>query len=471
MMLSACSTLKQAGLPAPLAVSLAQSGIPDSAAALEIRAADGGVLAAHNQHHPFKPASIMKLVTTAAALELLGPNYRWMTRVYARGKLSDEVLHGDLIIEGGGDPRFAHEDLSRMLRRLRQLGVREINGDLVLDRRLFQKSSEDSAAFDALPLRAYNALPDALLLDAKALSVRFKPDLQTQRVQITAEPALNEFSIESPDLGTQPCSNWREQLKPELTRNALKFAGTYSVDCGERVMAMHLYTLNHLEYFDAVFRRLWAELGGTLTGSTRDMGEIGNIDEASLAATATELPTELLRWESLTLAEIIRDINKHSNNVMARELLLGLSAQRGGLPATTVASSERVLGWLATTGIATASIVIENGSGLSRNERLSADALAALLQHSWHSPLMPEFIASLPLAGIDGTMSRRLPDSLVRARAHIKTGSLADVASMAGYVTAKSGRRIIVVCMVNHPNAGAARAGFDQLLEWIYERY
>ena len=160
--LTACSTLhKGAGLPAPITRSLAQLSIPHSAVALDIRTLEGQSLVSHNHQVAFQPASVLKLVTTAAALDILGPNYRWMTRVHTSGAIVGDVLEGHLIIEGGGDPRLAHEDLARLLRRLRALGIREIHGDLLLDRSLFQQTDENAASFDGLPHRAYNALPDA----------------------------------------------------------------------------------------------------------------------------------------------------------------------------------------------------------------------------------------------------------------------------------------------------------------------
>ena len=463
LVLSGCGALGtlhkgDAELPAPLAASLRDAGIPASSVALLVHGVDGGRAVSHNVHQAFNPASVMKLVTTAAALDLLGPGHRWITRVHVTGMLSGDVLEGDLFIEGGGDPRFAHEDLSRLLRRLRARGVREIRGDLVLDRSLFNVPPADPAAFDGAPARAYNAAPDALLLDARALNVRLVPDLNTRQVHISAEPPMQNFSILSPALTDEACVNVREQLKPVLDGYSLRFEGSFPAACGERLLALHVYTLDATQYVDAVFRKLWVELGGSLTGQVRE----GGVNAAA---------QEWLRWESLTLAEIIRDINKYSNNVMARQLLISLASQRGGTPATAAMGSERVLNWLSASRIDTSSIVIENGSGLSRTERISADALSQVLIHEWKSPLMPEFIASLPLAGVDGTMSRRVAASGVKGQAHIKTGSLADVASMAGYLTTKSGRRMIVVCMINHPQAAAARAGFDQLLQWIYETY
>ena len=459
MLLSACTTLPHGtGLPAPFGKSISLSGIPPAAVALDIRSLDGQVLASHNRQLAFNPASVMKLVTTAAALDLLGPDYRWMTRVYAQGALVGDVLNGDLIIQGGGDPRLAHEDLARLLRRLRGLGVREIHGDLVLDRSLFQTMLDDAAAFDGLPYRAYNALPDALLLDAKAISLRFFPDAQTQSVRMAMEPPMVDFLIEPPKLDTQPCINWREKLGPVVDQSAIHFSGSYSVDCGERMLVLHAHELSHARYFDAVFRQLWREQGGSISGVMREEKK-------------SDSARELLTWESPTLAQIIRDINKHSNNVMARQLLLSLAKSAAGSPVTAEAGAAQAKVWLDSIGVNSQNVVIENGAGLSRQERLSAEALSTLLNHAWRSPYMPEFIASLPIVGVDGTMVRTLKNSAVKTRAHIKTGSLNDVASIAGYVKAKSGRWISVVCMINHAEANSARSSFNELLEWIYENY
>ena len=457
-LLSACTLLPHgSGLPAPFARSLAQVGIPITSVALDIRTVEGKVLASHNQQLSFNPASVMKLVTTAAALDLLGPDYRWITRVYAQGSIVGDVLNGDLIIQGSGDPRLAHEDLARLLRRLRSLGVREIHGDLVLDRSLFQTTLDDAAAFDGLPYRAYNALPDALLLDAKAISLRFFPDAQTQSVRVAMEPPMSDFVLESPKLDThkldtEPCTNWREKLGTVVDLSSIHFTGSYSVDCGERVLVLHAHTLSHARYFDAVFRQLWHELGGSITGVMREEKKL-------------ESARELLQWESPTLAQIIRDINKHSNNVMARQLLMSLAMSPTSTAATPEAGAAQAKTWLDTLGVNSKTVVIENGAGLSRKERLSADTLSRVLHHTWHSPYMPEFIASLPIVGVDGTMIRTLKNSAVKTRAHIKTGSLNDVASIAGYVKAKSGR------WISHAEANLARTSFNDLLEWIYEHY
>lgn len=463
LLLSGCAGLRpgQPGpaLPPDVAAALQQAGIPEAAVAIDVRPADGGApLLAWNAGSAFQPASVMKLFTVQAALEQLGPGYRWITRVHATGVHEGDVLNGDLVIEGSGDPRFAHEDLWQLLSRLRSLGLREIRGDLILDRSLFEPPATDAAAFDGRPDRAYNALPDALLLDAKALHVRLLPDAAGRPARIAIRPPLAGFVVEPPPVADVPCDNPREQMQPQWTMSGLRFAGAYPLACGERELSFHLYTLDAAAYFDAVFRWLWTQLGGVLAGGT-------------VAGRAPAGSREIAQWVSAPLSEQIRAINKHSNNAMARNLLLSLEARRGEAPAAAGAAALKVGAWLAGTGIDARTLVVENGSGLSRRERASAAALAALLQRAWRQPTMPEFVASLPVSGVDGTMARRFAGSPLQGRAHIKTGSLADVASIAGYVTAASGRRMVVVALVNHPNANAARAAFDRLLDWTYASY
>ncbi len=446
-------------VPPAVLSELRRYGIPLEAVALDVRSVDGGKpLLAVNHARAFKPASVMKLLTTQAALELLGPDYRWITRVYAQGVIEADVLRGDLVIEGSGDPRFAHEDLWRLLTRLRALGLREIRGQLVLDRRLFRVEPQDPAAFDGRPERAYNAGPDALLLDAKAITLLLQPRSIGQTAQVASEPVLTGFSVEPPMTIDGPCNGVRDQLQPKFSPQGLRFGGGLPLSCGERELSFHLYSLDHRQYFGAVFRALWSQLGGTLSG---------NVIDGELRSDARELT----QWVSAPLASQLRDINKFSNNVMARNLLLSLAARRGDAPASSSAAVIRVVEWMKTTGLDSSTLVLQNGSGLAREEKLSAAALAAVLQRAWQQPTMPEFVASLPVAGVDGTMAKRFDGSPLKGRAHIKTGSLDDVASIAGYVTARSGKRLAVVAMINHPKANEARAAFDQLLLWVYEHH
>ncbi len=446
---------------APVTAAFAQAGVPLDALAIDVRAADGGgALFALNNERPLQPASVMKLLPTQAALELLGPAHRWVTRIHANGPIVDGVLDGDLVIEGGGDPQFAHHHLWRLLTRVRALGLREVRGRLLVDRSLFAPVAYDAAAFDGQPERAYNAAPDALLLNAHALALRITPVAAGAPAIVSSEPSLDGFALEPAVVSDEPCTAPYRQLLPAPDGERLRFLGRYPLACGARTLAIHLHTLDPVRYAGAVFRALWSQLGGRIDGG---VGE-------GIALSGSR---ELAAWESEPLSEQVREINKHSSNPMARNLLLGIVAQRGGLPASADAAVARVLGWMTAAGIDPSTVVLQNGSGLSREERMPAATLAALLQRAWRQPTMPAFVASLPVAGIDGTMARRFTDSPLRGSAHIKTGSLAEVASIAGYVTARSGRRIAVVCIVNHPNANAnaARAAFDRLLTRVWETY
>lgn len=452
---------QSASLPGPVARALAQAGIPESAAAFYVH--EIGVerpLITAGAERSMNPASAIKLVTTYAALELLGPAFQWVTEAYAAGALSDGVLTGDLVLKGRGDPKLTLENFWLLLRSLRGRGLREIRGDLVLDRTYFATNDHDPARFDEQPTRPYNTGPDALLVNFKAVRLTFVPDSETRLVRILAEPALPQVQIVNRlALVNGPCGDWVSRLKVDAQGGSaatrLTFSGRYAASCGERERSYSV--LPHAHYVLGLFRELWRELGGSFTGTVRD-GAVG-ADARLIAAV-----------ESPALAQVVRDMNKFSNNVMARQLFLTLGAEGAGEPATPEKADRVIREWLAGKGLSVPELILENGSGLSRNERISARNLGLLLLSSFRSPMMPELIASLPLAAVDGTMKKRLSDADVAGQAHIKTGSLTGVRSIAGYMLDAQGRRLVVVSMVNHPNAGNAQAAQDALLTWIYNR-
>lgn len=448
----------QSAMPRPVAEALQRAQIPRDATAVYVQPVGGGApLLAWNENLAFNPASTMKLVTTYAALDLLGPAFRWKTGAWTNAAREGDVLRGDLVIKGGGDPRLVYEHLWMFLRRLRERGIREIQGDLVLDRSAFEETAFDPAQFDGEPQKPYNVGPDALLLNYKSLSLRLVPDTAGGKVNVIADPPLAAYPVVPPRLAEGECADWRSGLQTDVGLLGVYFSGVYPASCGERVLNLHPWPLSHPEYFHLAFRRLWTDLGGSLRGGAR-LGTVPHdarlIDE----------------WESVSLAEVVRDINKFSNNVMARQLLLTLGNVGAGLPASTANGVAAVRNWLTARGIAAPELMIENGSGLSRAERISALSLGRMLDSAFQSPVMPEFIASMPVAGLDGTMRRRLNGHSVAGRAHVKTGLLADARNIAGYVLAASGRRYLVVCLVNHPNAPRASEAQDALLQWIYEK-
>ncbi|HSE02435.1 MAG TPA: D-alanyl-D-alanine carboxypeptidase/D-alanyl-D-alanine-endopeptidase [Burkholderiales bacterium] len=448
-------------LPVSVARALAQADIPEHATSFYVHeiGAERPLLAA-GAARPMNPASSIKLVTTYAALELLGPAFQWVTEAYAAGTLSDGVLEGDLVLKGRGDPKLTLENFWLLLRGLRSRGLREIRGNLLLDRTYFAATDHDPARFDEQPTRPYNTGPDALLVNFKAVRLSFVPDSEARLVRILAEPALPQVQIVNRlALVNGPCGDWVNRMKVDAQGGSaatrLAFSGRYAASCGERERSYSV--LPHAHYVLGLFRELWRELGGTFSGTVRD-GTVGA--DARLIASV----------ESPALAQVVRDMNKFSNNVMARQLYLTLGAEAAGEPATREKTDRVIREWLASKKLNFPEMVLENGSGLSRVERISARHLGELLLSSFQSPVMPEFIASLPLAAMDGTMKKRLTDADVAGQAHIKTGSLTGVRSIAGYMLDARGRRWVVVSIVNHPNAGNAQAAQDALLTWIYHR-
>ncbi len=447
-------------LPPPVKQALQQADLPASALSVWVQdTRSRRPLLSVNAERPVNPASTMKLVTTYAALELLGPAYAWKTEAYGAGPLKGEELDGDLILKGYGDPKLTLENFWLLLRELRQQGVREIRGDLVLDQGYFAPLPHDPGAFDKEPLRAYNTGPQALLVNFNAIRLRLLPQTDGT-VRVVADPApagLRVVNNVAADPGA--CGDWRERITTDVAQNGSEFSltvgGSFALSCGDR--HTHLSLLRNGRYAYELFRQLWAELGGSFGGALK-MGE-----------TPTGARLLALR-ESPPLADVIRDINKFSNNVMARQLFLTLGAQQAGPPATPDKGAAAVAGWLAAKGLEFPELVLENGSGLSRSERISTRHLGELLLAAGNSPVAAEFESSLPIVAVDGTMKKRLNDHAVAGHAHIKTGSLEGVRSLAGYVFDNQGRRMAVVAIVNHPHAGTARPALDALLQWVYLR-
>jgi D-alanyl-D-alanine carboxypeptidase/D-alanyl-D-alanine-endopeptidase (penicillin-binding protein 4) len=444
-------------LPPPVAAALQRAAIPSDAAGIYVQQVDAAApLLTANDAVPMNPASTMKLLTTDAALDLLGPAYTWKTQAYATGTQDGDVLNGDLVIKGSGDPKLVTENLWLFLRRIRAAGIREIRGNLVLDRSAFADTPYDPALFDGDPIKPYNVGPDALLLNYKVFALHFTPRPELNRVDVSMEPPAAGWHIVPPALSGGACLDWQAKLQPALDSSGIAFAGSFSAVCGDKTWYVHPYLTSAPDYFGMVFRQLWSEVGGTFNGRV-------------LIGTAPPDARQVAEWQSPALPEVIRDINKYSNNVMARQLLLTIAKETGGMPATTAQGASVIRTWLASEGIDTAPLVIENGAGLSRVERVSAGLLGRMLLAAYRSPTMPELMSSLPLVANDGTMRKRLAMEGIAGRAHIKTGSLADVRAIAGYVLAASGKRYVVVGIVNHPNAGGASPALDALLEWVYQ--
>ena len=449
----------QDGLPAAVTQALRTAGVPASSVSVVVQPADSDrPLLAHQPNVAMNPASTMKLVTTYAALDLLGPAFRWKTSAFLEGVLRDGVLDGNLSLKGSGDPKLNLESFWVLLRALRGKGLREIRGDVLLDRSYFASAPGDPGGFDGDAFRPYNVLPDALLVNFKSLRFTFAPENGAVRIAVDPRPPVLE-TVNVLKLVEGACPEgraFRDSLGAtfDSAKQRAMFTGRYPASCGEKDLNVAMLEPN--EYVAGVMRQLWAEIGGTWSGG---------VQEARVRAGLNPFHVH----ESASLAEIVRDVNKFSNNVMARQLFLTLGAERSGPPAGGAKASAAIKARLAQLGVAAPELVMENGSGLSRIERIGAATLAAVLQLAWRSSVMPEFVASLPIASVDGTMRRRLKGEGVSGNAHIKTGLLSDVRSSAGYVLDRQGRRQVVVMIVNHANAVATQPAHDALLAWVYE--
>jgi len=458
-------------LPPEVQAALARAKVPLEAVSVLLVDAQGQATPrlSHRSSAPMNPASVMKLVTTYAALDLLGPTYTWRTPVFVEGAVREGTLYGNLYIQGQGDPKLVLERLWLLMRRVQGLGIHTIAGDIVLDRNAFDVPPTDPASFDGEPLKPYNAAPDALLINYKAVALTFTPDTTAQVARVQLDPPLAGVQAPTtvPLLATGDCGDYRGALKADFSDpNRIRLGGSYPASCGEKVWPVAY--VDPGSYAVRAVQGMWRSLGGQLGGAVR-MGTVPAPIAAGKPAFEVSSPT---------LTETIRDINKFSNNVMAQQLFLTLgrvlpaapidtASEIGAAPTTGgsfVASRAVVLRWWKERISPSDLPVLDNGSGLSRTERISANALGLLLQTAYRSPLMPELMSSLPITGVDGTLRR--VKSRATGSAHLKTGSLNNVVAIGGYVHGASGKRYVLVALINHPNANAARPATEALVEW-----
>ena len=448
-------------LPQSVMIGLQRAHVPLSSISVVVeKVGDRTPIVALNAGKPMMPASTMKLVTTYAGLSILGPDYRWRTSAYSDGTLdANGVLHGNLYIQGTGDPKLVPEELIDLVEKIHKAGIRGIDGALVLDKRYFDPSTRDLPAFDDDANAPYNVGPDPLLYAFKSLSFTLTPS-PDGTVAIDVLPALAQLQIDNQMRAVNgPCRGEAASVSPTVTPTpngtvVASFSGDYSVRCGPRTI--NVAVLDHSAFFAGGFLALWQQTGGTFSGTTREGAvPVG----AKLVAT----------HQGPILSDVVRDINKFSNNTMARNLFLSIGAAEEKPPATPAKSARAIEAFLRRDSIDMEYLTLDNGSGLSRDEHITALSLADLLQRANASPVAQVFVQSLPIAGVDGTMRNRLTNQGAGGNAQIKTGTLRDVRAIAGYVASADGNSYVVVSFINDPHSEAARAAHDALLEWVYQ--
>ena len=463
----AAPALRDDVLPAPVAAALAQAGLPDDALAaialpLTTRWARPWQFRATQA---MAPGSTMKLVTSIVALDRLGPNHRGRTELLAAGTIEGELLAGDLVLKGGADPDLDLPALWQMLWQLRQRGVREIAGDVLLDRTLFRPTRIDLGLppFDEAPEWPYNVIPDALMLSGNLMGLALTSS--SSGVQAHLSPPLEgiELDASAMTLTEAPCADWADGWLPALidaapeARFRIGLRGGFPRRCDA---SAELQLLDRDVIAERQVRAVWLSLGGAWRKTP------GGVREAPTPIDATPIASHASRpW-----GEVLRQMNKQSDNAHTRLLFLqlGLAAMALDPNTATLALAQRdVERWFDEQRIPREGLVTDNGSGLSRSERIAPRTLALMLKAAHAGKHAPELLMSLPVAGVDGTMRRRLKGTPAEGWARLKTGTLKNVTALAGYVRDTRGDTWVVVAMVNHEQAAKGRPVLDALIEWV----
>lgn len=453
-------------LPARVARLLPELGLTPGQLGIYVRRVDESApRLLFNADWPRPPASVEKVITSIVALDLLGPNHRWTTSLYRTGDIVDGVVQGDLIVKGYGDPYLTNDAYAGLIRNLRSRGIHTIAGDLVLDGSQLAPPAAGRDDFDGAGIKPYNALPAALSVNRQVTEVVIYHDRPSGRVGAYTDPPLSGVDlINRVTLVPGPCQGRNHRLaiaqqEPPGERPQIIVSGTFAGDCpDERIQRLILSPEQHAA---SAFHALWGQLGGRIDGRIR-LGELP----------AGAVP--LVQTQSRPLGELVRDINKLSNNLTARMVFLGLGLARDGPPASEESARAALTDWLSGHGFDFPELFVENGSGLSRQSRVGAGSLGVLLAWAWQQPWMPELLASLPIVGVDGTMARRLRAEPIAGHAHIKTGTVRDASCIAGFVLDQYGDRWVVVVLVNAlPGrtlpAWTGHAVHHEVLRWVYE--
>ncbi|MBI2969980.1 MAG: D-alanyl-D-alanine carboxypeptidase/D-alanyl-D-alanine-endopeptidase [Gammaproteobacteria bacterium] len=452
-----------AGLPETVQRVMSSHRLPESSLGIVVQEAGADMpLLSVNAGVPRNPASTIKIITTLAALEELGPAYVWPTEVYVLGSVRGGTLDGDLGFKGFGDPYLVVEEFWKLLQAVRRQGITRINGDLVIDNSYFTVPDEDPGAFDNRPSHTYNALPDAFLVNFRSVNFHFYPSTNGRSVEIRLDPELPNLAVEN-RLKTSAgrCGGFQRGISIDIPQPArgdrVIFHGNFPASCGYYVLGRSVLTPQ--TYAFGMFKFLWEQSGGSISGGVRSVAGFSH-------------SRHILNWRSRPLGEVIRLVNKFSNNVMTRNLLLTLGAERHGEPGTVEKGIQAIEEYLHQHGIRADSMRMINGAGLSRDERVSPRLLADVLLYAHSIPYMPEFVSSLSIVGVDGSARNRFSARREAGRAHIKTGTIDHVSAVAGYVHAESGRNFVIAGIINHNSVhqGPGEHLWNALIRWTYQQ-
>lgn len=488
LVLSPISLIANETLPLSIKKALSNTKIPAESLGFHVTRVGSTTTPAFrygwNENLPMNPASTIKLLTTLAALDILGPQYHWKTQLYTNGVVEQGILNGNLIWRGAGDPKLVPELLAQMMLELRQTGLNEINGDLIFDRTAYASSVRQSAPLDGEPQRTYNVIPDPLLFAFQTLS--FKITQKNNQASITYTPRIAGLNVVNQLQVIQGnCADWAKNIRIAFLKVTdqewrATFAGSLPSGCPD--IHWNSVAMEPNDFLKQGILAAWADAGG--------------LWKKPPMVIESELPDQaraLLAFQGTALIDAVKDINKFSNNVMSRQLMLTLALEKGLRPVSTSDSIYIIKEWLRSSHLHFPELVVENGSGLSNIERISARSMTSLLQYGVSGKNNTIFINSLPIAGVDGTMKNRLidrlrklwsqvrsedtftpnlqlPSSLHQSGAYMKTGTLKSVRAVAGYVVSKSGKVYAVSSNINHPSAALGGSAInDAVIHWVLE--
>lgn len=451
-----CGLAAAEKLPPAVDQAIQQSPLSRQSISLWIAPAVGGTpLVDYQSQVSRTPASVEKLITSGIGLYLLGENYRWQTAFYTNGNIRNKTLTGNLYIKGQGNPYLVEEALMDMVIELRNMGIDHIQGDVVLDNSYFINAVENPDFFDGHGMEPYNALPNALAINFRTIDLVIEN--KQGKIHINSDPQLTYTRIQNNMTFSQVkrCrgKGFRPKIAVDNSQDLIIVSGTMSHQCKQQRMKKVLTDAGDLFY--GHFAELWQLSGGTLS----DKWHYGKIPKNA---------KRLYSGQSRPLFEQIAAMNKLSNNIMTRQLFLTIGAELTQPPATLKKARAIVVNKLQSLGIPTQGLFIDNGSGLSRKSKITAYQLGQFLRVMQDSRVKPFFEQSLAIAGVDGTLRRRLRNTPLAGNAIGKTGTLKHVKSVAGYLTAQSGTKYVYVMLFNGRKAKAGRPLMDDIMQWLY---
>ena len=425
---------------------------------------------------PMNPASTMKVLTTVGALNILGPHYQWQLKIFTDGSIDQGVLNGNLYLQGFGDPKFSQDDLERIALELRAMGIDKINGKLIFDRSAHDPSLLSGKTLDGQVNRSYNVFPDPLLYSLNTLKFQIGAVIEGGTPSITYQPNLANFKVVNnlKQNRNTSCGNWQELIGFHISndeKNAPQtdepilatFNGSIPLGCDE--LTYPIVALPPNTMLTRGFQAVWESAGGEWAAAPA--GENGTVPESA---------NQLISHQGTLLKDAIWDINNFSNNTMAKQVFLTIGLDKTGKPASLDKSALAIKQWLSSNNLIFPELSLENGSGLSRVEAISARNLTTVLTLLQSPEASAIFLNSLPVPGKDGTMKNRLNAYLTKydrfqskPEAHIKTGSLSDVKAISGFVKSRSGNLYAISSFINHENANKGQDAHDQLLIWLIE--